>query len=211
MKPPDINLRGVRVLCADDCPEVLEFLHFFLTGLGAEVTTCDSAEKAIHALKTGHFEVLISDLNMPPGLDGYDLVHALRGMEGKNPGRKATPSIMISGNALQPSRKRRFADFQVYMSKPVDSKRLAYVVDRLVEADSEAVTLGSLEGWEAQQAIDAAMQATKVAEEATAAAADATSAAKDATAAASRAKTVASKAEAEAKDASSKAPPENPC
>lgn len=218
MKSPQNSLSGDRILCVDDCPEVLDFLRSFLVDLGAEVMACESAEKAIVTLRDKHFDILISDLNMPPGLDGYDLVHALREMETENPDRKATPSILISGNALQPSRKRRFADFQVYMSKPFDPERLAYVVERLVEADSAAVKIGSLGGWEAQQATEAALIATDTAAiatsaavEATASAVDATNAAVNATNAATRARSVASKAEADANAASVKSPLGGPC
>ncbi|MGZ3713513.1 MAG: response regulator, partial [Bdellovibrionota bacterium] len=160
-------LNGIRILCVDDISAIVEFLRDFLQLKGASVTICTSAEKAIEILKNERFDVLISDLSMPPGLDGYDLAHALREMEEQDSSRELTPTIAISGDAMRPSRKRRFADFQVYMSKPIDSARLVHVIERLAEADSEAVKLGSLGGWEAQQAATAAVLATAVAAEAT--------------------------------------------
>lgn len=212
MKSMNKILSGIRILCVDDSPDVLAFLRVFLTGKGAEITACASAEDAIAVLVNERFDILISDLSMPPGLDGYDLAHTLRSMESKNPDRKATPTIMISGDAMLPSRKRRFADFQVYMSKPFDKLRLVHVVERLVEADGEAVKLGSLGGWEAQQETEAAVIATEVAAtpraatfEAMAAAANAITAAIDATASAARARITASKAEMDASAASARA------
>jgi CheY-like chemotaxis protein len=208
-------LNGIRILCVDDCSEVLGFLRVFLLSRGAIVTTSTSAEDAITLLRANRFDVLISDLQMPPGLDGYDLAHALREMEAENLGRPATPAILLSGNAMLPSRKRRFADFQVYMPKPFDKGRIVHIVERLAEADSEAVKLGSLAGWEAQKAVEAAVVATSVAGVATAAAAEATAdaansttAAVDATVSAGRAKATASKAETDALAASASAPPE---
>lgn len=198
-------LSGIRILCVDDCPDVLAFLGAFLTGKGADIIACASAEDAIEVLMDERFDILISDLSMPPGLDGYDLAHTLRSMESKNPDRKATPTIMISGDAMLPSRKRRFADFQVYMSKPFDKLRLVHVVERLVEADGEAVKLGSLGGWEAQQETEAAVIATEVAAIATVAAFKATTAAFNATVSAARARTTASKAEKDASTASANA------
>lgn len=210
----DQTLSGIRILCVDDSPDMLEFLRRFLARKGAEVTVCASAEDAITTLMNERFDVLISDLSMPPGLDGYDLAHALRGMENENLDRKATPTIMISGDAMLPSRKRRFADFQVYMPKPFDKMRLVHVVERLVEADTEVVKHGSLGNWEAQQATEAAEIATNVAATATAAAIEATVAAENATIAAieatesaARASIRASKAEKDASSASAKAPP----
>jgi CheY-like chemotaxis protein len=207
MRLADKILGGTKILCVDDSLDVLEFLSVFLIKKGAEITTCISAEEAIAILMKERFDILISDLSMPPGLDGYDLAHALRKMEKENPDRKATPSIMISADALRPSRKRRFADFQVYMPKPFDGTRLVYIVERLAEADAEAVKMGSLAGWEAKQATEAALVATKVAVAATAAATDATLAALNATKSAVKATATASKAEMDAITASISAPP----
>jgi len=210
-------LTGNRILCVDDHPDLLEFIHSFLVSNGAIVTACASAEEAIEILKKEHFDILISDRSMPPGLDGFDLAHTLRRMETEDPTRKATPTVMISGDALRPSRKRRFADFQVYLPKPIDTKRLIHIIERLAEAESEAVKCGSLGSWEAQKATEAAIFATDVAATATAAAAEATIAASDATIAATGATATAeaatktaTKAEKEANAASENALPLSP-
>ncbi len=215
METRDLALSGTRILCVDDCPEVLKLLDIYLSKEGAEITICSSGEDAIKALKKEHFDVLISDLTMPPGIDGYDLVHELRRLENANLDRKAIPTVMLSGEAMLPSRKRSFADFQVYMPKPFNQARLLHVVERLAEAATEAVKLGSLGSWEALQATDAAVVATEVAAtatdaaaEATLAAVDATTAALDATKAAATATKVAAKAELDASAASANAPRE---
>jgi len=211
----DSDLSGVRILCVDDHPELLKFIRTFLTSKGAIVKACASASEAIETLKNEHFDVLVSDQSMPPGPDGFDLAHALREMESEDPSRKPTPSIMLSGDSMRPSRKRRFADFQVYLPKPIDTKRLVHILGRLAEADSEAVECGSLDSWEALQATDAAVVATDVAATATAAAAEATAAAADATtaafiatASAETATVTAANAEMAAIAASAKAPPQ---
>jgi len=202
-----------RVLCVDDSPDNLGLLDAVLTREGMLVTTCSSAEEAIEVLARERFDIMISDLSMPPGLDGFDLAHALRKMEAQDPSRQATPSIAVSGDAMRPSRKRHFADFQVYVRKPFENGRLVYIVERLLEAEDEAVKLGSLGIWEAMQASEAAALATQAAAtatsaavESTAAAEDATSAAVDATTAATTAKSAANAAEAIAAAAGAKAP-----
>lgn len=207
-------LKGIRILCVDDSSDSLELLRHILNRHGAEVTTCTSAEEAINTLRVESFDMMVSDISMPPGLDGYDLVHALRGMEGEDPDREATPAIAVSGDAMKASHKRRFADFQVYMPKPVDKKRLVYIVERLLKADGKAIEFGSLDNWEADQATKAALAATDVALTATAAAVEATVAAKNATTAAleatrsaAEAKATAIKAEKNASQASINSPP----
>lgn len=144
-------LAGASVLCIDDSSDVLNFLAHVLKRQGASVTTCRSAEQGIATLVEKRFDVVISDLQMPPGMDGYDLAHALRQLEADDPERQETPAVAVSGNATSPSPKRRFADFQVYMQKPVDQQRLVQVVRRLIEADGAAVKFGSLSEWEVEQ------------------------------------------------------------
>ena len=202
------SLSGIRVLCVDDCHDTVEYLRNFLVRKGADVTVSNSAEEAIATLINKRFDVMISDLSMPPGLDGYDLAHALRTMENNDPDRIATPTIALSGDAMRPSRKRRFADFQVYMPKPVDKERLVHVIERLVEADDEAVKLGSLGGWEAKEATGAALLATEVAAEAMSAAIDATNEAVRATEAASRGSVAAIEAETKASFAAANSVPD---
>lgn len=201
-----------RILCVDDEPFLLTLLRDVLIHYGAHVAICGSAEEGIALLKNERFDVVISDLSMP-GLDGYDLVHALREMEVQDLTRHATPTIAVSGDALRPSRKRRYADFQVYMQKPFDQPRLLAVIERLLEADSEVVKFGSLGSWEAEQATKAAgiesavaATATVTAANAVAAAADATTAAANATAAAAKARVSAAEAEKRASAASAIAP-----
>jgi CheY-like chemotaxis protein len=141
-------LADLRVLCVDDDEDWLTLLAIVLERHGAIVTTMPSAEDAIECLALNVFDVLISDINMPPGLDGYDLAHALRAMEHDDPARLATPTVAVSSDALRASPKKRFADFQVYMAKSFDELQLVHVVERLAEADSEAVRLGTLATWE---------------------------------------------------------------
>jgi CheY-like chemotaxis protein len=138
----------MRVLCVDDDEDTLELLAFILKRHGAVVTTRPSAELAIECLAHDVFDVVISDIAMPPGLDGYDLAHALRDLERDDPSRVATPALAVSGDALRPSPKRRFADFQVYMPKPFDEEHLVSIVERLAEADSAAVAKGTLANYE---------------------------------------------------------------
>ena len=145
------KLDGVRALCIDDDADMRRLLAAILTRYGADVTLCHDAETAIARLSEDHFDIVISDLNMPPGLDGYDLIHALRKMEAEDESRQATPAVLVSANARDPSPKRRFSDFQVYVQKPYSQALLVDIVERLVEADGAAVHSGSLVEWEADQ------------------------------------------------------------
>ncbi|MDQ3230538.1 MAG: response regulator, partial [Pseudobdellovibrionaceae bacterium] len=123
-------LDGVKVLCVDDSQDSLALLTIVLKRSGAIVTSCGSGEDALRETVNRRFDVIISDLSMPPGMDGYDLAHALRAHQ-KADGLASTPTLAVSGDANTPSDKRRFADFQVYMTKPFDQKHLVNIVERL--------------------------------------------------------------------------------
>lgn len=153
-------LDGARIICVDDSIDYLTLLRSLLTHHGALVTTCSSAEEAIEILEKERFDLLITDISMPPGLDGYDLTHALRDMEVEDPSRRPTPTMAVSGVAKVPSKKRKFADFQVYIAKPFENAGLVNIVERLIDADGESVVDGSLDIWEAGQATVAAETAT---------------------------------------------------
>ena len=141
------QLAGVKLLSVDDDPTTQALIAAVFVRHGAIVTTCSSAEEGIAVLAECRFDLVVSDLQMT-GLDGYDLVHKLRQMEKSDVTRPLTPTVAVSGNANSPSIKRRFADFQVYMQKPFNPERLVAVLERLVEADGEAVKAGSLAAWE---------------------------------------------------------------
>jgi CheY-like chemotaxis protein len=121
---------------------------------GALVTAQPSAELAVECLRSDVFDVLVSGLNMPARIDGYDLVHALRKMEEDDSSRIETPTLALSTEAFMQSNKKRFADFQVYMAKPFDLKYLVHVVERLAKADGEAVKYGSLAAWEHENQVE---------------------------------------------------------
>ena len=143
------SLSGIHILCVDDYQDSLTLLTNVLERHGAEVTQCRSGEHALVLLENMVFDLIISDLSMPPGMDGYDLVHILRKME--LGGRSPTPTIALSGQARLGSPKKCFADFQVYLSKPFDRAHLVDVARRLAEADGDAVGAGSLELYDTDQ------------------------------------------------------------
>lgn len=147
-------LTGVKVLCVDDQPDALNLLVLVLERASALVTAKPSAELAVECLRNNVFDVLVSGLNMPAIIDGYDLVHALRKMEKDDSSRIETPTLALATEAFMQSKKKRFADFQVYMAKPFDLKYLVHVVERLAKADGEAVKYGSLAAWEHENQVE---------------------------------------------------------
>jgi DNA-binding NtrC family response regulator len=69
-KPP-------RILIVDDDPGQRSLLNSFLTSQGFVTAVVDSGERALEALRTGNFSMMISDVRMP-GLSGLDTLRKAR-------------------------------------------------------------------------------------------------------------------------------------
>jgi DNA-binding NtrC family response regulator len=66
-----------RFLLVDDNQEHLEMLGRCLTGMGLEYVSATDGQKAVEILKSGHFDIVISDIQMPH-LDGIQLLRLIR-------------------------------------------------------------------------------------------------------------------------------------
>ena len=61
----------LRILVVDDHHDGAEALGMTLQYLGCEVRLTQSGEEAIQVAPTFAPQLVILDLNMPPGMDGY--------------------------------------------------------------------------------------------------------------------------------------------
>ncbi len=85
-----------RVLMVDDEPGILEIAQDFLESEGdISVTTADSASQALTRLKNENIDVIISDYQMPPGMNSIELLKQLR-EEGND-----TPFIIFTGRGRE--------------------------------------------------------------------------------------------------------------
>ncbi len=64
---------SIAVLVVDDYPAVAEVVRKMLESAGCDVWLADSAESALELLSERHWDVLVTDLQMP-GLSGLDLL-----------------------------------------------------------------------------------------------------------------------------------------
>jgi two-component system OmpR family response regulator len=73
----DRKMQTARILIVDDEPAVREMVADAITLAGHFAAIASDGFEAVQKLKSEHFNLLISDINMPK-IDGYELVERLR-------------------------------------------------------------------------------------------------------------------------------------
>ncbi len=110
----DAAADGKRVLLVDDSPFFRNLLTPLLSVAGYDVTSVDSADKALAMREAGDsFDVIISDIEMP-GMNGFEFAAAVRS-EGR---WSATPLVALSSHATDKDFERgREVGFNDYVAK----------------------------------------------------------------------------------------------
>jgi CheY-like chemotaxis protein len=123
-------LTGAIVLLVEDDDRSREALELLLVHLGAAVFSAATVAEGLHLLDRSEPTVLISDIGLPGGEDGCDLVRRIRRREDGGGGH--LPAIAVSGFPPRETRHRaRTAGFDAYLTKPLDVDALVATVQRL--------------------------------------------------------------------------------
>lgn len=94
--PAGTDGERTRVLVADDNADMREYLTSLLQTSGYQVTAVTDGQQALEAIHAQSSDLVISDVMMP-GLDGLQLLAALRG----DPCTAALPVLLLSARAGQ--------------------------------------------------------------------------------------------------------------
>ncbi|HTD80189.1 MAG TPA: EAL domain-containing protein, partial [Chloroflexota bacterium] len=73
-----LDARKLRVLAVDDEPAIGSMVKRILRPDGHTVATATSGEQALEQLAADHFDVVISDVGMGPGMNGWELAAEVR-------------------------------------------------------------------------------------------------------------------------------------
>ncbi|MBC7857166.1 MAG: response regulator, partial [Burkholderiaceae bacterium] len=118
-------VRRYRILLVEDNVDASETLSMFLRHEGYTVSTAYDGPTGLAMASTGDFDVLICDIGLP-GLDGYDLIRALR----KSAQFPIPFAIAVSGYGQEEDRVRAIgAGFGQYLVKPVDVDALVTLIE----------------------------------------------------------------------------------
>ena len=125
---PD-GIKDLRVLLVDDERDMREMILFVLDYCEAKATSASSVDEALEILKTGQFDVLVSDIGMPER-DGYDLIKAVRALSAEENGR--IPAIALTAYARVEDRLKALSSgFQMHVPKPIEPAELLAVIASL--------------------------------------------------------------------------------
>ena len=120
------TLQGVRVLVVDDDPESLDVSAMVLRVAGAEVRTAAGTFGAYEVIRTWQPTVVLTDLAMP-GEDGFMLFRSMRTTFAER-GVKV-PIVAFTAFGTTENRTRALqAGFDLYLTKPIDPRRLTSAV-----------------------------------------------------------------------------------
>ncbi|MCP4688311.1 MAG: response regulator, partial [Desulfobacterales bacterium] len=136
------GIRGARILLVEDNELNQEVAEELLTEAGLLVTIADNGKKALEALKTAAFDLVLMDIQMPE-MDGYQATEAIRA----DPAYKDPPIIAMTAHAMAGEREKCLAaGMNEHITKPVDYRELFSTLIRWIapgERDGESAPRAS--------------------------------------------------------------------
>ncbi len=125
--PPTVEeavREGSLILLAEDHPTNRLVLQHQIRRAGYASEVAMDGEQALGRWSTGRYGLVLTDVHMP-GLDGYELTEAIRGIETAM-GRPRTPILAITANVMEGEAERCLdAGMDDYLSKPVTIPELS--------------------------------------------------------------------------------------
>jgi signal transduction histidine kinase/CheY-like chemotaxis protein len=128
------QLKNTRILAVDDEEDARDLLRGILESAGAEVTTADSARRALELLENASYDLLIADIGMPQ-MDGLQFIRTVRH---RLPARvNRVPAAALTAYARADDRITALASgFQIHIAKPVDPIELVFAMAALLGRSS---------------------------------------------------------------------------
>ncbi len=120
---PAADLRGLKILVAEDNPVNQEVALAYLDGFGCSAKLAANGLEAINAFENDRFDVVLMDCQMPE-VDGLSAIRHIRARE-RTDGLARVPIVMITANAFASDREQAMeAGADDFLSKPYTEQQL---------------------------------------------------------------------------------------
>lgn len=117
-----------KILAVDDSVSMRGMVSFTLRGAGHEVTEAENGQLGLDLARTGSFELVLADVNMPV-MDGIAMVRALRALDSY----KGVPILMLTTEShTEKKMEGKAAGATGWLVKPFDPEQLLATVKRVL-------------------------------------------------------------------------------
>ena len=117
-----------NILIVDDSATVREALNLALSDAGYAVSMAKDGVDALNMVDTGHFDLLMTDLNMP-NMNGIQFISEVRKLSHK----RFTPIIILSGEAKDQRKEECIsAGASGYLQKPFKQTQILKIINILM-------------------------------------------------------------------------------
>lgn len=117
----DLAARALRILIIEDNVDAAETLQALLAMEGHQVEVALSGPAGVEAARSFLPEVILCDIGLPGGMDGYGVARALKG----NPGISPSLMVALTGYGREEDRRRaQEAGFAMHLIKPIEPSSL---------------------------------------------------------------------------------------
>ena len=132
-RAPVLAKRAYRILVIEDNRDAAKSMKKLLELVGHRVETAFSGAAGVEAARAFHPQVVLCDIGLPGGMDGYAVARALR----QEASLASAHLIALTGYAQEEDQRcAREAGFNRHMTKPVDFPELQAVLASLPERSS---------------------------------------------------------------------------
>jgi len=117
-----------HILGVDDSASMRQMVSFTLTEAGHEVVLASDGAEGLEAARSGCFELVITDINMP-NMNGIELVQNLRQL----PDYKFTPILVLTTESSADRKQEgKAAGATGWLVKPFDPDQLLATVGKVI-------------------------------------------------------------------------------